>query len=391
MSSPSGVRPGAVAVACGTLSGVPLAHALIYIRNKKLSGILELNAPAQRGAWLVLWRGQVASSMTTPTVARFGTVVYEMGLIDAETLDRSTIASANEKRAQMDLLLEEGKITAAQCEAVLVEQVRRRVHHLFTLPPETTFTFREGRPSTAEPAVMVDLLAPVWRGLCDFPPDGRAAEVLARMGEHPLRLVSEAVIERAELKPDEIALCEALGRKPMSLAQLRGASILPKSRIDLLAYLLVITRCVEVDGAEHAPLPSGAMWAAASAHRSSTSTHAVASSPAHTSSDRITANAPKTAPPRGPADLGADEIRRRAAHLAGETAFTTLGLAEGASAEAARAAYFRLGRLWHPDRVPPSLEGVRSEIERIFAHMTRAHGLLTDPAARPAVVARNTR
>jgi hypothetical protein len=76
----SGVR--AAPVASGTLNGIPLAHALVYIRNKRLSGVLELRASAERHAWLVFWRGLVVSSMTTPTVARFGTVVYELGNID---------------------------------------------------------------------------------------------------------------------------------------------------------------------------------------------------------------------------------------------------------------------------------------------------------------------
>ena len=260
MASPSGVR--SPAVASGTLGGVPLAHALVYIRNKKLSGVLELRASADRHAWLVFWRGLVVSSMTTPTVARFGTVVYELGFIDAETLDSSTMASAEQKRPQMDVLLERGAITTEQRDAILVEQVRRRVHHLFTLPATTTFTFREGSASTTEPAVLVDVLAPVWRGLRDFPPDARAAEVLARIGAQPLRLVSEAVIERAELEPHELALCEALGKKPMSLAELRKASTSAPARVDLLAYLLVITRCVEVDGDDRAALPSAAMWTA---------------------------------------------------------------------------------------------------------------------------------
>jgi hypothetical protein len=404
MSSSSGVR--SAPVASGTLSGVPLAHALVYIRNKRLSGVLELRASAERHAWLVLWRGLVVSSMTTPTVARFGTIVYELGFIDGKTLDETTVASAESKRPQMDILLERGLITNDQRDQILVEQVRRRVHHLFTLPPSTTFTFREGTPSSSEPAVVVDLLAPIWRGLCDFPPDARGAEVLSRIGDHPLRLVSESIIERAELKPAEIALCEALAQRSMTLAQLRklgqsAATKVPPERVDLLAYLLVITRCVEVNGAEHAPLPSAAMWAAAKVAKPSTSTERAASaesressasaapSDPRTSTERLTAaSAPQ---PRGPLQLGIDEVRRRASGLASETPFATLGIAEGASVEAARAAYFRLGRLWHPDRLPPELEEVRADVERIFAHMTQAHRLLTDPSARPAVVSRNAR
>jgi hypothetical protein len=392
MSTTSGVR--SVPVASGTLSGVPLAHALVYIRNKRLSGVFELRASATRHAWLAFWRGLVVSSMTTPTIARFGTVVYELGMIDGDTLDESTIESARTQRPQMDVLLTSGKITPEQRDQVLVEQARRRVHHLFTFPPSTTFSFREGSPSTGEPAIAVDLLAPVWRGLCDFPPDARVAEVLARIAPHPLRLVSEALLERGELNPAERAVVEALTKKPLTLAQLRAASAVPAARIDLLAYLLVITRSVEVEGAEQAPLPSGAMWAAAktSSAASIEATSGAAAAPpapppAKTSTDRLTAAAHAVAA-MGPAQLGVDAIRKRAAGLATESPFATLGLAEGASSEAARAAFFRLGKLWNPARLPKELEEVRAEVERIYAHMTQAQRLLTDPTARPAIVSR---
>jgi hypothetical protein len=395
MSTPSGLR--SAPIASGTLGGVPLAHALVYVRNKRLSGVLELRASTERHASLAFSRGLVVSSMTTPTVARFGTVVYELGIIDGAMLDETTVESAKHKRPQMDVLVERGAITAEQRDVVLVEQTRRRVHHLFTLPPATTFIFREGTPSTSEPSIAVDVLAPVWRGLCDYPLDSRATDVLARVGRHPLRLVSEAVMEHAQLKPAEIALLEALTRRPMTLPQLRVASKLPAARVDLLAYLLVITRCVEVEGAERAPLPSGAMWAASNpaprnpgeaTGRETAGKHEsnerVAASP---SGDRLTATG-HTAATHGPEQLGIEGIKRRAAGLATETPFATLGLVEGASAEAARAAFFRLGKLWNPDRLPAGLESARADVERIFAHMTQAQKLLTDPTARPAVVSR---
>jgi hypothetical protein len=110
-----------------------------------------------------------------------------------------------------------------------------------------------------------------------------------------------------------------------------------------------------------------------------------------TSTDRMTAAAAQAAPVKGPAELGVAGIRRRAAGLATETPFETLGLVEGASAEAARAAYFRLGRLWHPDRLPRDLEEARADVERIYQHMTETHAVLTNPQARPALVTRNGR
>jgi hypothetical protein len=392
----SGVR--SAPAASSTLSGVPLAHALIYIRNNKLSGVLELRTSNDQHAWLAFWRGLVVSSMTTPIVARFGTVVYELGIIDARTLDATTQEAANDKRPLMDLMLERGLITEAQRGDILAEQTARRVHHLFSLPPSTTFTFREGRPSTSEPIVIVDPMAPVWRGLRDFPPDARIAEVLARVGDCPLRLVSRDALERAELTAKELALCEALAQSPRRVSDLRTESRLPRARVDLLAYFLVITKCVEVEGAERAPIPTGSMWAvrgAAKSTASASSAITATSTPRandpmqpHTSSARVASAHPL--PPRGPTEVGAVEIRRRAAELAMETPVATLGLTEGASAEAARAAYFRLARLWNPERLPRELEEVRDEVTRIFARMTEAHTLLTDPATRRGVVSRTS-
>ena len=379
----SGAR--SASVASGKLAETPLAHALIYVRNKRLSGVLELRASTERHACLMFWRGLVVSSMTTPTIARFGTVVYELGFVDGETLDSSTRESAAKKRPQMDILIERGAITLAQRDAVLAEQARRRVHHLFTMPPSTTFTFREGSPSSAEPALAVDVLAPVWRGLCDFPPDECASDVLGRLGDQPLKLVSEAVIERAELDPAVIALCELLASKPMSLAELRAASKVPLKRVDLLAYLLVITKSVEV-GTQSAGLPSSAMWAAVRPSHSSAAYEAVTQSgesatPRPAAQRQSSADLPAA---RGPAEVGIEEIRRRAANLGTETPFEALGLPEGSSTEAARAAHFRLARLWNPDRLPPELEEVRAEAQRIHAHISEAHATLSDPPVTAA-------
>jgi curved DNA-binding protein CbpA len=84
----------------------------------------------------------------------------------------------------------------------------------------------------------------------------------------------------------------------------------------------------------------------------------------------------------GPADVGASGIAHRAQSLAGEDFFEALGLPDGASVEAVRAAYFRLAKLWHPDRLPEDLAAFTAEVHAIFDHMTRAHATLTDAHAR---------
>jgi curved DNA-binding protein CbpA len=83
-----------------------------------------------------------------------------------------------------------------------------------------------------------------------------------------------------------------------------------------------------------------------------------------------------------PADLGAVGIAHRAATIGNEDPFSALGIPDGSNVEAARAAYFRLSKLWHPDRLPADLAPFRLEVEKVFEHMTRAHRTLTDSDAR---------
>src|SRR5512143_1059073 len=104
MATRSGSR-AAITSATGTFADLPLAHALVYVRAKRLSGVLDVRAPAQRHGWVVFWRGQIVSVTTTPTVARFGAVVYELGLVDAGRLDETALTSARERRPQADILV----------------------------------------------------------------------------------------------------------------------------------------------------------------------------------------------------------------------------------------------------------------------------------------------
>jgi tetratricopeptide (TPR) repeat protein len=89
----------------------------------------------------------------------------------------------------------------------------------------------------------------------------------------------------------------------------------------------------------------------------------------------------------GPATApGADEIptlRQTAAAMKGQNLFQRLGLTEQADAGAAKIAYFKLARLYHPDTLPP---GAPPELEKlkaeIFGYIGDAYRTLTDEKSR---------
>lgn len=388
--------------ATGTLAHRPLAHLLVYARNKRLSGVLELHAADGRAASITLWRGRIAGVRLLPPDAYFGVVAHELGRIDTETLNATLLEVAATKRLHGELLVERGALTPAQRDEILVEQACRKVHRLFELPGEAGFAFYDRPPEAAEPPFALDPIGPVWRGLREQTSPPGLAEVLARCASAPLRLVSEEPIASAGLPPEEKALCRALASRPTTLSALKAASNLPALHVDLLAYLLVITRCAEPapadsTGAEPAaaPLPAQPAQEASARERPPSGElrasmsfkvpglPSVPPARASSSSSKLMAAAALL----GPSDLGAAGIARRALGIDREDCFQALGLPEGASEEAARAAFFRLSRLWHPDKLAPDLEPFRGEVARIFGHMGRAHRTLTDAEARRAWLA----
>jgi hypothetical protein len=418
----------------GTLETRPLVHLLVYARNRRLTGRLELHAPDGRSGTITLWRGRIHDARTLPASAYFGAVAYELGHIDTATLDSTLLEISKSKRLHGEVLVERGALTAAQRDAILSEQTCRKIHQLFSLPPESTFAFYDARPANEEPSFTLDPIKPAWLGLRTSPPIASVNEVLARFAHVTLRMANEGPVARAGLEPDETALCEALTWKPMNIAQLRVTSRLPGARVDLLVYLLIVTKCVEPAAASDsstslpATRPSDPAMPAARPSSSNmqamprtvlqptsapprdirtTSTPAMAAAVAgaktmdsgerHVSLSFRVPSAPAFRPSSSPssskiaaqpsavfspADLGAVGIAHRASVIASEDPFTVLGLPDGASVEAARAAFFRLSKLWHPDRLSEDLAPFRGEVETIFDHMARAHKTLTDPDAR---------
>ncbi|HEY8073493.1 MAG TPA: DnaJ domain-containing protein [Labilithrix sp.] len=401
----------AAPTASGSFSSTPFAHVLVYARNKRLTGRLALEAPDGRGGTIDLWRGRITGVKTTPPTAYLGAVLYELGWIDAQTLDATLLVVAKEKRLHGEILVERGAITAAQRDDALVEQVCRKAHHFFSFPEATKFEFFDARAGVNEPAVLVDPLAPAWRGIRDFPPEPSMRDVLAKYATFALRVVNEAPLLRVGWGAEEKALVDELLARPLTIAQLRALGKAPPLRVDLVAYLLLVGKCVEPISpsqaamvavkppppATSAPLrggsPSGSFRAvptpgfpSSGEVRTRPPSFRVPSTPkipaAPTSSPRIGVSAATT--PISPADLGPTGIAARAAKIATESHFEMLGLDEGASVEAVRAAYYRLAKVWHPDRLPADLAPLRSEVETIFAKMGEAQRVLTDPDARRA-------
>jgi hypothetical protein len=341
MAVESGAR--ASSTLTGDLRGRPLPVLLAGACERSASGTFSFFL-GDRCNTVTMRLGKIAVVRTAEPIAYLGGILYEMGVIDVETLNLTLREVATRKRLHGDILVEQGQCTRDRVEEGLVEQTLRQVHHLFTLPEETKWTFREdvdvlagfrdeGRPAT-------DTWQAIWRGLRDQPVAPHVRRTLAKI-DGGVYLRDLAAVGRFGLSPEERALCERLNAQPALLETLIATSGLATERVEHLVYVLALARCiVRVDTR-----------------------------------------------PVGPLELGVEGIRLRAARIDDEDPATTLGLGAGASAEAARAAFFRLARLWHPDKLPPTLAEVRGECRHIFTRLGEAHRSLTNRGCRMSVEA----
>lgn len=387
---PEGARPSAE----GTFAATPFDHLLVYTRNKRLTGLLEVRAEDGRSAALVLWRGRITAVDLAPPSLYFGALVYELGWIDARTLDATLLELAQKKALHGELLIARGAITRAQRDEALTEQVCRKTHHVFSFSSASTFAFFETAPGIAEPAITVDPLAAVWRGIRDFPPGAAIRAVVAKYEGTPLRMVNESPLANVDFVPEEREICEAFASRPTTPADLRAQSKLPGAQLERLLYLLLIGKCIE-------PTPQVPVTAPTSQPKIRQSSEIERRPPSFRIPSAQSLPAMKGNPPSSPnipvavtgvpfpspIELGVAGIAARLEAAKKESYFVLLGLPEGASPEAVRSAYYRISKMWHPDRLPPHLEPARANVGSLFTILTNAHRTLADADTRRSYLA----
>lgn len=76
------------------------------------------------------------------------------------------------------------------------------------------------------------------------------------------------------------------------------------------------------------------------------------------------------------------EIEAKAAKIDNENYFEMLELKTDCTAADIQAAYFKVAKLWHPDRLPPELAEVKPLVSKCFAKFNEAYQTLNDATKR---------
>lgn len=357
------------ATATGTLAATPLSGLLIYALERKLDGSLVFEASSGGKSALTLSGGRVTNSRLASSHHRLGEVCQMLGLLDAERARAAAERAAGPLFGEVLLSL---GLDASALEMALREQLLLHVESIAALPGDTVYGFYAGRDylerwGAERPSV--EPLAAIWRA-DRVAPIGPALETVKRLERVPLlRLHRHSRVGRFGFSAHETSMLDVLRARPLGYHDLSNLGLLPAEDLARVLHVLARTRHLDlgIDG-----LPLGV--------------ERVASIP----SQRATVPAISEAPavPSAPGTPNVEDSQRleeiASLHQRLDTLdyYTLLNVPESADANAVQAAFFQLARKWHPDKLPPALSSELERVTRIFARISEAHRVLSNPALR---------
>jgi tetratricopeptide (TPR) repeat protein len=322
----------------GTLEARPLAVLLAHASGHRLDAVLSLVLEGKR-AEIVIEGGRIARVTSDEPTPHLGAIMYELGMIDASMRDRTLAIVASTRELHGQVLLRERAVTQERLDEALADQSYRRLHALFAWPGRTTFILRDGVDDLGPPPrdasrPAIDPWRAIWRGVRAYPPVAYIARSLGRI-DGDVQVTDFQSTLKLGLYEDEHELLERISKAAVPLDTLIATSALGETRTRALLWCVALGRVL-----------------AASSTRQP-----------------------------GPLELGVAGIKNRAREIATEDPWTALGIARGAPLEAARAAYFRLARTWHPDRLPSELEQARPAALAVLASLCEAHRTISELSA----------
>lgn len=368
--------PSALPSAKGSLRQTPLLHLLVYALDHHLTGTLVLEDPSRRKHAIYFADGVPTKARPAEPVQRLGELLVELGACDGAAVNSALEQVRRDRLPLGEVLVASGALNEARLGQALAEQVCRIVMAFAQLPPETAFGYYEGTnylerwggPGGAP----VSALGLIWRLAREHADPLSIASFLGRLGDGALRLHVDAPVNELGLDARTQAAIDVLRAKPQPLSELLGRELLDADVARRLLYTLLLLRHLELPG-------SGAPIGAVSAQAQQPSALPPrAPTPAR---PPVVPRAPATAPPSPELEAQRQEIRRRAAE-SGSTYYELLGVPPDAPVAVIQSAFFQLAKTWHPDRLPPELADVRELATKVFARMSEAHQILTDPDRR---------
>lgn len=235
--------------ATGSLAATPLSDVLVSVLDRRLTGSVVFQDPDARKSALTVAEGVIIKVRTPEPVVRLGDLLQEVGAIDATALERGLRHAKQAGIALGQALLRLEAVAPEVLDAVLAEQLARRVLWVSGLPPETRYGFYSGTDhleNWGAGAVESEPLSLIWRAAREHASQERVESIVKRLLPRRARLHPDAHLERFNLSGPEALAAERIRRGTDTVGGLLAAAGLDAEVIARLIYVLVLTRHLDL-------------------------------------------------------------------------------------------------------------------------------------------------
>lgn len=222
---------------------------LVSVLDRRLSGSIVFQDPGARKSAFTVTEGVVVKVRTPEPVVRLGDLLLEVGAVDATALERGLRHARQAGVALGQALLRLEAVAPEVLEAVLAEQLARRVLWVSALPPETRYGFYSGTDhlqNWGAGPVECEPLSLIWRAAREHASQERVESIVKRLLPRRARLHPDANLERFNLSGPEALAAERIRRGTETVEGVLAAAGLDAEVIARLIYVLVLTRHLDL-------------------------------------------------------------------------------------------------------------------------------------------------
>lgn len=374
------------------VSDQPWGVLLAGLSARRLTGELAVIADDGKAYTIVFARGLIASA-TSPqvadSVARIALLAQLIGSSQAQPIAKAIAETA---RNEFDVITELARLTPAQALGLRTRAVIQRAARTFAVE-SGRFVFDE---RACPPGCEIDVAAAIYLGARMYLSQQRLTDELRELGTR-FRVRGDVAPDRYGFTDEEQPVLEALcAGTTLPELEARHRSIDPRIA-QAVIYALVCTGACEATGGvalmrvstEDIPRARTVTFEAPTRVRQKPPTPAVMP-PQPAPPPRTTTNSshpgiavPRTVTPRRAAQMARETIEIARTRIArGGGHYTVLGLLPDASLDAIRSAYVAFACELHPDKRPPLLPDEQRVADEVFARITQAYAVLSDPVRR---------
>ncbi|MDJ0765252.1 MAG: DnaJ domain-containing protein [Myxococcota bacterium] len=353
-------------VAIGHFSQRPFPHILVFLWERRMGGTLNIDDGADQVS--IFFRdGSPAKISSTRAGRGLGHVLRLNNVINDEQLEAAEAEIEQHGGVLGQVLIEQQTIDPSTLVRALREQMLLKLIDVFAMT-DGSYAFYEavdllGGLGTSE-LFPVDPYPVLMAGMRTHGYKLNFAHACARLEGKWLSASDPKTIRRFRLTNAEKPILETLLSGAVAYSELISNRQFEMHAVMYILYVLMMTHLLKAeDAAPDQP---------------------VSETPALNTSQLDSVSPAPYKTPLDPQTMEKkQQILDKAAHIGSQNYYEMLEIPFGAPHEDVRTAFFRLAKVFHPDKVPKVIaRELKDAVQYIFSNLSEAHATLIDPDAR---------